>query len=150
MGVRSALTGLGLVALSLAPLSAQTRAEGPEGRWLARWAQAVRTLPGDSVEIQRWGNGELVLEVDGEVVTGVWTTDVAGRVNWMLDGTYRDGVLLLHATHNDATRTELDVVERLEIRGTADGDSLEGSILLETRGRKRGPVPRPLTARRSR
>jgi len=123
--------------------------EPAAGLWAVRWAQAVRVNADLSVEIQRWGDGELELSVDGETVTGRWTTSIVETVNWSVSGTLRDGLLRLEATENDSTNPELDIVERLVITAHVQAGEMEGEIAMWFRGRERDPAPRPFTARRA-
>lgn len=119
------------------------------GAWNVRWAQAIRVNRDAPIEIQRWGDAELVLDTDGTTVTGRWTTNVLEVVNWRVAGTFREGRLELEGTEHDSTNPELDIVERIELRARLEEGVLEGTIAMSFRGMTRDPAQRPLTARRA-
>lgn len=142
---RGILAGLSLLAVIAPPILAQD----VTGAWDVRWAQAVRVNGDGSVEIQKWGDAELVLEQDGSRVTGSWTTDVLERVQWRLSGTIQNGRLRLEATDHDSTNEELAIVERIDWEATVRQDGIEGHVFLVIRGRQRAPGRRPFAATRA-
>lgn len=142
-----ACTGLLLLALAAAPVPMV--AQDASGTWRVRWAQAVRTHADGSMEIQRWGDAELVIEQDGPQLVGSWTTNVLEPVTWSFEGTVEEGRLRLTSTGHDSTNPELAIVERMTWSGEVDGGNLTGTVSMHFRGRERAPSPRPFTAERS-
>jgi len=110
------------------------------GAWGVTWAQAVRNNPDGSMEIQRWGDAELVLGQDGDQVSGRWTTQVSGRVTWTVRGTLAGDRLTLTASEHDSDDPQLAQVLEMRWRGRLAGDRLEGEMTLVFRGADR---PRP-------
>lgn len=131
----------GLAQASDAPLA---------GRWSVTWAQAVRVNPDGSLEIQRWGDAELILHVEGERVTGEWITSLRDRVTWRVEGSWEDGRLHLTATEHDSDNPELAAVESMEWEARVEAGRMEGTVWLHFRGVRSGRAapPRPFRATR--
>ncbi|MDA0313489.1 MAG: hypothetical protein O2992_15445 [Gemmatimonadetes bacterium] len=130
-------------ALILALTPAIANAQTTDVTWNVTWAQAVRINRDGPVEIQKWGDAELALTVDGGVVTGRWTTTVAEGVTWTVRGTLENGRLSLEATEHDSTNPELDMVEKVQFRATIDVDKIEGTVSMSFKGMNRDPGSRP-------
>ncbi len=128
---------------------AGANAQDIDGSWQVRWAQAVRTHADGSMEIQRWGDAELVLSSDGDSVFGYWKTNIQEPVQWELSGQLENGGFRLVGTEHDSTNPELDVVERIEIRGSVEGGTISGTVELRFEGRTRPPSPRPFRGSRA-
>ena len=119
------------------------------GLWEVRWAQAIRNNRDGTVDIQRWGDAILDLSVEGESVTGTWTTEVVERVVWQVAGSYDGTALRLEGTEHDSANEELSIVDRISFRAALDGQELEGVVRVHIRGRDREPADRPFSGRRA-
>ena len=119
------------------------------GSWSARWAQGVRTFPDGSMEIERWGEGSLDIEVEEDAASATWTTEVRERVSWVLEGALQGDALVLRSVGHDSSNPELAVVERLEMRVRLEGGELAGGMWLHFRGRERTSSERPIRAERT-
>jgi hypothetical protein len=121
---------------------------GIEGVWIVRWAQGIRTDGSGAFEVRRWGEARLALEVDGDSVTGRWTTRVDGETTWPMTGTFRDGVLRLSSPGHDSTDPQLAALGGIELTGRLEHGRLEGTLQLSIRGRVEAPEARPWSAER--
>jgi hypothetical protein len=146
-GTRRLLVGIAVAFGALAP--GGVSGQDVSGTWDVRWAQGVRVNRDGSVEIQRWGDAELVLSQQGDRVTGRWTTHIVETINWSVSGTLQSGRLRLEATEHDSENPELEMVELIEWDGTLDGDRIEGHVSLTFREMRREPGARPFTATRT-
>lgn len=146
-GTRRLLLALGVGFAALAANGAA--AQDVSGTWDVRWAQGVRVNRDGTVEIQRWGDAELVLSQQGDRVTGRWTTRIQETVNWSVSGTLRSGHLRLEATEHDSENPELEMVELIEWDGALTDDRIEGHVSLTFRRMRREPGARPFTATRT-
>ncbi len=147
-GIRTLLAGALVLVLTASPFK-RAGAQDVSGTWHATWARAVRTNRDGSMEIQKWDAATLVLHQEGDAVTGMWTTRVAGVVHWKVEGTLLDGRLELTALENDSDDPALAMVSRMRWRGAVEGDRLEGEMTLEFRGSDRPRPWRPWRAKRA-
>lgn len=143
------LTGLLCLLLILPATPVQAIAQEVSGTWQARWAQAVRTHADGSMEIQRWGDAQLVIEQHGSQLSGTWTINVQERVTWTFEGTLEEGRIRLSSTGHDSTNPELAIVDRMTWSGAMEAGELSGTVSMHFRGRERPPAARPFTAERS-
>ncbi len=116
-----------------------------DGAWRATWAQGVRTQGDELVEVQRWGDAELVLSTHGDSVSGAWRA--LGGATWTLSGTYRNGVLHLESPGSDASDPQV-ARTGMRISGTLADGRLEGELWLVFPARPSAGAPRPWSAMR--
>lgn len=152
--LRTCLTALLLTTALIAtastrPLAAQSDLAAFSGSWTARWAQGIRTSPDGSIVIERWGDGILEIDVDGDRASATWTTEVRERVQWVLEGTLERGTLVLQSIGHDSGNPELDVVDHLEMRLRIQDAELDGGVWLHFVGRTRPSSERPVRATRT-
>jgi len=141
---RPILVGLALLLVSAQPGSGQ----GAEGAWDVRFGQSVRRNADGSVEVQRWGNAELVLGVAGDSVRGTWTTHVLQDVTWQVRGTLNGADLRLEAAERHP-REGSEPLERIAWEGTVSGDTMEGRMALSFRDAPRPAIWSPFSGRRA-
>ena len=129
------VSGAFLVAAAglLAPIT-PCEAQDLAGTWDVEWAQAVRYEDGE-LQIQRWGDAALELHLEGDQLTGSWTTNIQERVQWTVTGTFANGRLTLTAAEHDSDNAQLDMVEEMRWRGTLTDAGLEGDMTMVFRGR---------------
>ena len=136
---------LGTLALAT-PLGGS--AQALSGAWDVTWAQAVRFERDGSMEIQRWAEAGLVLQQEGDRITGTWTENVLEEVRWTVEGTLSGGLLTLRSTGHDSENGDLEIVEERLWRAQVSGDTLEGETRMVIRGRPDVVRWRPWSARR--
>jgi len=145
---RSTMVAASLMASAFLAVPSPAHAQEVAGSWNITWAQAVRYKDGE-LEIQRWGTGMLKLDVDGEHVTGTWTTSVQETVRWTVSGTFSGGRLNLVSTGHDSDNPQLAIVEEMRWRAVLGEVGLEGEMTMVIRGRDGDLRWRPWSAARA-